>query len=122
MANLLVVEDEANQRLLYQEELSKEGYGVRVAENAKEALKKIDEESPDLVILDIRMPEMDGLEALGRILGKDNTIPVIIYTAYSGYKDHFMSWSADAYLVKSSDLTELKNKVREILKRRSSLK
>jgi DNA-binding NtrC family response regulator len=121
MANLLVVEDEANQRLLYQEALGKEGYRVQVAENAKEALKKIDEELPDLVILDIRMPEMDGLEALGRIMGKDKTIPVIIYTAYSGYKNHFMSWSADAYLVKSSDLTELKNKVREILKERRVL-
>jgi DNA-binding response OmpR family regulator len=46
------------------------------------------------------MPGMDGIEALGKILGKDKTIPVIINTACGTYKDNFMTWSADAYVVK----------------------
>ena len=70
---------------------------------------------PDLVLMDIRMPAMDGLEALGRILGLKKDIPVILNTAYSHYKDDFMSWAADAYVVKSSDLTQLKNTIREVL-------
>ena len=63
------------------------------------------------------MPGMDGIEALGRILGQDNTLPVILNTAYSSYKDNFMSWSADAYVVKSSDLTELKAEIRKALEK-----
>lgn len=69
------------------------------------------------MVLDIAMPGMDGIEALGRILGQDNTLPVILNTAYSSYKDNFMSWSADAYVVKSSDLTELKAEIRKALEK-----
>ena len=69
----------------------------------------------DLVILDIRMPGMDGLEALPRILGIKEGLPVIMNTAYTQYQDSFMSWAADAYVVKSSDLTELKEKVKELV-------
>ena len=73
------------------------------------------EASPDLVIMDIRMPGMDGIEAMGRILEEKNEIPVVINTAYSSYKNSFMSWCADAYVTKSSDLTELKDTIRNIL-------
>jgi DNA-binding response OmpR family regulator len=58
---------------------------------------------------------MDGIEALGHILSKDGTIPVVLHTAYSSYKDNFMTWSADAYVVKSADLSELKSRLREVL-------
>ncbi len=58
---------------------------------------------------------MDGLEAMGIILSKHKGIPIIINTAYGNYKDNFMSWLADAYIIKSSDLTELKNKIKELL-------
>ena len=58
---------------------------------------------------------MDGLEAMGIILSKHKGIPIIINTAYGNYKDNFMSWLADAYIMKSSDLTELKNKIEELL-------
>jgi two-component system response regulator (stage 0 sporulation protein F) len=69
----------------------------------------------DLVILDIRMPGMDGLEALPRILGLKEGLKVILNSAYSQYQESFMSWAADAYIIKSADLTELKAKVRELL-------
>ena len=122
MATLLIVDDEANQRRLYQEELSDEGYTIMLAENGKEALERIAEMPPDLVVLDIRMPVMDGLEALGKIIGKERNIPVIIHSAYSSYKDDFISWAADDFVVKSADLTGLKRKIRELLERRKTEK
>ncbi len=115
MTKLLIVDDEGPLRLLYEKEFTEEGYEVVIAGDGREAVEKIEEETPDLVILDIQMPEMDGLEAMGRILGKHNKIPVIINTAYSSYKSNFMSWAADAYVVKSSNLDELKSTIREVL-------
>jgi len=120
MARILVVEDEDNQRLLYRRELEDEGYEVVEASGGRQAVSLIEKGlRPDLVILDISMPDMDGIETLGKILSRDNSIPVILNTAYSTYKDNFMTWSADAYVVKSSDLTELKQKIDEVLKERS---
>lgn len=114
-ARLLLVEDDENQRRLYAQELAEEGYDVIEAGSGEAALAKVNEERPDLVILDISMPGMSGIEVLGKVLGQDRQIPVIINTAYSSYKDNFMSWAADAYLVKSSDLAELKDTVKRVL-------
>jgi DNA-binding response OmpR family regulator len=119
MTKLLVVEDDPNQRRLYEQELGDDGYEVRTAPGGKEALAQISQERPDLVIMDISMPGMDGIEALGKVLGVDNTIPVILNTAFANYKDNFLSWAADAYVVKSSDLTELKETIKKVLKKRS---
>ena len=102
MTTILLVEDDKNQRLLYEQELRHEGYEVVTASNGKEALEEVQEKLPDIVIMDINMPKMDGIEAMGRILGKNKEIPVIINTAYSNYKDSFMSWAADAYIVKTT--------------------
>ena len=115
MKTILVVDDDEAIRTLLQEELEEEGYKVLIATNARDALKMVAAEPLDLVILDIRMPGMDGLEALPRILGIKEGLPVIMNTAYSQYQDSFMSWAADAYIVKSSDLTELKDKIRELV-------
>ena len=122
MATLLIVDDEIHQRMLYQEELSEEGYQIILASNGKEALERVMEAIPDLIVLDIRMPVMDGLEALGKIIGKERNIPVIIHSAYSSYKEDFMSWAADDFVVKSADLTELKRKIRELLERKKAEK
>jgi len=120
MARILIVEDEDNQRLLYRRELEDEGYEVLEASGGRQAVSLIEKGlRPDLVVLDISMPDMDGIETLGKILNRDNSIPVILNTAYATYKDNFMTWSADAYVVKSSDLTELKQKISEVLKERS---
>lgn len=119
MSKILVVEDEQHQRELYAMELQDEGYEVEQASNGREAVEMVKSTKYDLVILDIRMPEMDGIEALGKILSRDKKIPIIIYTAYSNYKSNFMTWTADAYITKSSDIKELKDKISDILSTRS---
>ena len=116
MKKILVVEDDESQRLLYLDEKEEAGYEVMLATNGREALKQLDRGKPDLIILDIVMPVMDGMETLGRIIREHRDVPIILNAAYSSYKDDFMSWGADAYVVKSSDLGELKEKVREVLK------
>jgi len=112
---ILIVDDDANQRALYEEEMRDEGYDVAVAADGREALKLAGELRPNLVVMDVNMPVMDGLDTLSRLIEADRHIPIIIHTAYASYKDSFASWSADAYIVKSSDLTALKNSVRELL-------
>lgn len=115
---ILLVDDDDGLRDFYREELEDEGYEVLTAKNGKEALQKLEKGKPDLIVLDIVMPKMDGMEALGRIIGKDKTIPIILHTSHPGYQEDFMSWAADAYLLKSTDLTELKEKIRELLEQR----
>ncbi len=87
------------------------------ARNGKEAIKRLEEVRPDLIVLDIVMPVMNGLEALGRILSKERKIPIILNTSYPDYRQDFMTWAADAYVTKSSDLKELKDKIKELLER-----
>jgi two-component system, response regulator, stage 0 sporulation protein F len=115
---ILIVEDEEGLRLLYEEELKAEGYEVLTAQNGREAIRQLEEGKPDLIILDIVMPVMDGMETLGRIVGKERKIPIILNSSYSGYQKDFMSWAADAYVTKSIDLTELKDKIRELLEKK----
>jgi two-component system response regulator len=112
---ILIVDDEKNIRLLLNEELTDEGYEVITAENGAVALKMIDEEKPDLVTLDIKMPGEDGLSVLRKIRETAYDLPVIICSAYSVYKSDFAAVAADHYVVKSSNFNELKEKISEIL-------
>ncbi len=95
--------------------MTAEGYEVDIADSAEEAFKLIDRKPYDVIVLDIQMPGMNGLEAMGHILHKHRNQAIILNTAYSQFKDDFESWSADAYVVKSSDLAELKEKIRELV-------
>lgn len=115
MKTILLVEDDKNQLLLYKQELSLEGYNIITVQDGQEAVKKVKEHTPDLIVMDINMPKMSGIESIGKILSEHKKIPIIINTAYSSYKDDFMSWSADAYIIKSSDLKELKDKIKELI-------
>jgi DNA-binding response OmpR family regulator len=111
---LLVVEDEKNLCLLYREELTKEGYKVAVAMDADSALRLIKKHKFDLIVTDIRMPVKNGIDLISEIMAMRKDIPIIINTAYQSYKHDFMTWAADAYLVKSSSLEELKSKIKEL--------
>jgi DNA-binding response OmpR family regulator len=115
MKKILIVEDEEALCLLYKEELSQEGYDVMTVYDAEQALEVLNRERFDLIITDIRMPGRDGVELITQILGLRKGIPIIINTAYQSYKEDFMTWAADAYVVKSSSLQELKSKIKELL-------
>ena len=118
MSKILVVEDEKHLRLLYRMDLEREGHVVVTAAHGAEGLRLFASELPDLVVLDIRMPGMDGLDAMGRMLGRNPTIPIVLNSGYSSYKNTFLSWAADAYVIKSSDTGELRAKIRELLERK----
>jgi CheY-like chemotaxis protein len=118
MEKVLCVDDDLSLLRLYEEELAEEGYEVVLAKDGKEAIARFEKESPQVVVMDIRMPVMDGIEALTNLLGRDRQVPVILNTAYPQYRENFMTWGAEAYVIKSSDLTELKQKIREVLDRR----
>ena len=115
MSRILIVEDDANQRELYRQELCDEGYEVVTRTNGEEALEYLQHERPDLVILDICMPGIDGLDLLSRVLEKDRLLPVILNTAYSQFRENYLTWRANAYVVKSGDLSELKTRVAELM-------
>jgi CheY-like chemotaxis protein len=118
MKTILVVDDDISLQKLYREEFETEGYRVMLAGSGEEALDLLEDSRPDLVIMDIRMDGMDGLAAMREILKRDPHIPVILNSAYSNFKTEFASWSAEAYVVKSGDLTELKDEVKKALARR----
>lgn len=110
---IMVVDDEKNILMLYQSELEEEGYEVVAANSGKEAIELFEREKPDIVTLDIMMPDIDGIQVLRQLKQKAPNIPVIMLTAYD-YRDDFSVWASDAYVVKSSDLTSLKETIKQI--------
>ena len=112
MKNILLVDDEDSIHLLYREELEEEGYAVHSAFTGEEALEKLSNTEVDLIILDINMPGMNGLEALRKIKEINPTMPVILSSAYQEFKQDLASWASDEYLVKSANLDELKAAVK----------
>ncbi|MCX7822434.1 MAG: response regulator [Syntrophobacterales bacterium] len=120
MAKILVVDDEEHIRLLYSEELRDAGYEVITAESGYKLLELIESEKPDLVVLDIKMVDYNGLDLLQDIRAKFYDLPVILSTAYDTFKEDTKSMAADFYVVKSFDLTELKKKIAMALEARES--
>ena len=119
MAKILVIDDEIHLRVLYKKEFESEGYTVEVAANDKEAFGVMSTFRPDVVILDIELGEVSGLEFLNQLRQEFRDCAVILHTAYSTYKSDFQSWLADAYILKSSDLTPLKQEVKSLLNKES---
>ncbi|MCG2720388.1 MAG: response regulator [Thermodesulfovibrionales bacterium] len=111
---ILVVDDDLHIQRLYKEEFEDDGYEVVVASNGKEALEMFEKEDPDIVTLDILLPDMDGIHILRQMKEKNPKIPVIMSTAYD-YRDDFAVWASEAYIVKSSDMEELKAMIKNLL-------
>ena len=115
---ILVVDDEKHIRMLYQEELEAEGYLVATSDGQEAILDVINREAPAVVVLDIKLgPDISGLDLLQEIRSKDQTLPVILSTAYDSFQHDLKSIAADYYVVKSVDLTELKGKVTQAMER-----
>lgn len=110
---ILIVDDDMNILRLYKYELMEEGYEVLTAETGKEAMRLFDEHEPDLVSLDILIPDIDGIQLLKKMKEKRPRMPVIMTTAYD-YKDDFSVWASDSYVIKSSDTTELKKTIKAL--------
>ncbi len=108
MTRILLVDDEEHIRRFYSEELADEGHKVWTTATGHELLKTIDSLQPEVVVLDIRLVDYDGLELLQEVRNKHHDLPVILCTAYDTYKDDQKSIAANYYVVKSFDLTELK--------------
>lgn len=119
MNRLLVVDDEANIRLLYSEELQDEGYEVVTAASSTEAIEKLQSGPFDLAVLDIKLKNESGIELLQKLVKERHDMPVILCSAFSCYKDDFSAWLADGYVVKSGDLTELKQEIARVLAKKA---
>ena len=107
MKKILLVDDEESIHLLYREELEEKGLEVHSAMSGEDALKILPTLQPNLVILDINMPGMNGIDVLRKIKEMDATMPVILSSAYQEFKQDLSSWASDAFVVKSADMTEL---------------
>jgi diguanylate cyclase (GGDEF)-like protein len=116
---ILVVEDDVNLRTMLQLQLERAGYRVRTAESGEEGLRAISEEMPDLVLLDVIMPGMDGYEVCRRIKGDMTTasIPVIMLTSRADHEDKIrgLGGGANDYVTKPYEIGELLARVRNIL-------
>ena len=117
---ILVVDDEKNILKLYKEELEDEGYTVVTANSGKEALEVFRVEEPDIVTLDIMIPDINGLQLLQQLKQEKPQTPVIILTAYD-YRDDFLVWASDAYVVKSSDMVTLKATIKQIIEKNNAI-
>ncbi len=112
---ILLIDDEKNIRLLYKDELVKQGYHVYEAGSGLEGFDIMKQNPIELIVLDIRMPDMDGLEFLSELRKTNREIPVILCTAYDQHKQDLSSWAAERYIIKSSDLTDLVKNVKDLL-------
>ncbi len=115
MKKILLVDNEENIQIVYREEFENDGYQVVSASNGEEGLIKFSEEKPDIVILDIHMPGLGGVEVLRKMKMLDPTVPVILSSAYQEFKSDLGTWASDAYILKSGDIGDLKRTVRELL-------
>ena len=118
MPTVMIVDDEANVCERYRQELEYYGYDVKVAHTGQEALDAVSTHHIDVVVLDVAMPGMDGIDTLAKILAVQNELPVILNTGYASYKDDFRTWAAEAYITKTSDIRELLDHLEKTLAKR----
>ena len=122
MRKILVVDDERHIVRLIQVNLERQGYQVVTAHDGKEALEKVASEKPDLVVLDVMMPYMDGFEVLRTLRRNPETaeLPVIMLTAKAQDQDVFRGWpeGVDMYLTKPFNPQELLTFVKRIFRSR----
>ncbi|NVM21989.1 MAG: response regulator [Desulfobacterales bacterium] len=115
MARILVVDDDESIRQYYMEELSDDGHQVSAVASGYQLLRIIDFFKPDVVVLDIKLVGYDGLELLKEIRNEYYNLPVILCSAYETYKYDHRSVGADYYVVKRSDLSELKTMIKRAI-------
>jgi two-component system, cell cycle response regulator DivK len=121
---VLIVEDNEKNMKLFRDVLSAKGYATLEATSGEEAVELALEQPPELVLMDIRLPDIDGVEALRRLRSDERTssIPVLALTAQAmqGDRERFLAAGFDGYIPKPVDITELVGLVSEHCKRNAS--
>ncbi|MFC1580433.1 response regulator [Thermodesulfobacteriota bacterium] len=118
MDRILIVDDEAAILMLYDGELTEEGYDVTTCSDGSQVLEVIKKSKPDIVLLDIRLGNYNGLDLLQEIRNTHYDLPVILCSSYPVFKYDMKSIAADYYVVKSANLDGLKAKIRIALEGR----
>ena len=116
---ILVVDDDRSVRDALRRALTLAGYEVQMAEGGQQALTQVANGVPDAVVLDVGMPDIDGLEVCRRLRGAGNRVPILMLTARDAVADRIdgLDAGADDYLVKPFDVGELKARLRALLRR-----
>ena len=116
---ILLVDDEQPIQTLLSFPLQRDGYDVVVAADGREALARYEEQPPDLVVLDVMLPRMDGLEVCKRLRAKGETVPIIMLTAKSEEIDKVLGLElgADDYITKPFSMREFRSRVKAALRR-----
>lgn len=114
---ILIVDDQRGVRRLLEELFKKEGYDVTVAADGRESLEKIDSETPNLILMDMKMPRMNGLEASQEIIKMNGEIPIIMMTAYGEMEvvQKALQIGVKYCITKPFDIFELRDRVKEVL-------
>jgi DNA-binding response OmpR family regulator len=117
-ARVLVVEDEETLLFTLEHNLKREGYAVLTASRGDDALRIAREKQPDLIVLDIMLPGLDGLQ-VARLLRRDSSVPIIMLTALGGERDRVaaLDLGADDYVAKPFSMKELLARIRAVLRR-----
>lgn len=117
MKRILIVDDQQGIRLLLKEVFEREGYETLIAGSGKEALELTEQACPDMVLMDMKMPGMDGIELLKRLKKRRHDCKVIMMTAYGemGVIEESMNWGVVRYFTKPFDVFELRDAVRELI-------
>ena len=117
MKRILIVDDQQGIRLLLKEVFEREGYETLIASSGKEALEITEQICPHIVLMDMKMPGMDGIELLKRLRKRNKKSQVIMMTAYGemGVIEESMNWGVVRYFTKPFDVFELRDAVRELI-------
>jgi two-component system alkaline phosphatase synthesis response regulator PhoP len=124
MSHILVVDDEPSIVAVVRDRLEREGLSVRAVASGEEALAHVDADPPDLVVLDVMLPGIDGFEVLRRLRSTGHAVPVVVLTARDEDVDKIvgLEMGADDYLVKPFNPRELSARIRAILRRQAEVK
>lgn len=120
MSVVMLVDGDRYHRLLLSDELEHDGHDVVSAARGDEALDRLAASRPDLVVVELRLPDMDGMDLIGRLAAMDERLPVVVHTGTAGRHDEAMALLADDYVVKSSNLSDLMDSVRRLLPQRGA--
>jgi len=114
MVKVLIIDDEAHVRKLYKSLLEREGFDVETTESIDYSMELIKNKGADIVVLDIELKDESGLNLLKQYKVLNPDLPIILNSAYSIYMSDFKTWLAEAYILKSSNIQPLIDKIREL--------